>query len=142
LYFRVEPESTGLATCEGALSACQSSDEVVPEGEITCSRNYQSASTGYCDAALECAQTAVVDGQEIGLIGTVNSNCQELSPGVWTCYCYSNTQSVQFEMEGTDGWDVCGEAVDSCPERVDVQIGAGGGIVSPGFPMPVPLPVR
>jgi hypothetical protein len=120
--------------CTDAQTLCSSTEEIVPEGEITCAPYSRSSSIGYCDALLECTQSATVGGTTLGLLGNMGASCSEISAGVWSCSCYASTSSQPFELQGTEAEDVCAEAVGSCPDRVELVIGAGGGVV--GMPVP------
>jgi hypothetical protein len=123
-------------SCADASNICQEATEVEPDGPIECERSYQSAGPSYCSAELGCTQSATVGDVEVGLYGSIWTNCEMIDEGTFHCYCQSGSDSADFEVQSDDAWDTCSGAVESCQELVDVQIGQGGG----GYPGPIARP--
>jgi hypothetical protein len=136
--------STTEPQCADALALCVSTTPIEPTGEIACETSYQTLNSGSCNAQLTCTQQAEVGGTSVGMYGYLNAYCQDDGDGTFTCSCNSDTESVSFDAEGTDGWDVCADAAKSCPERITPTVGGssgnvGGGIAPPGRPIPLTI---
>ena len=144
MRFEMDGSASSLNTCSGALQVCADVESLTLSGPITCSRSYQSASGGYCDAQLTCKQAGDLGGQQLLVYGDLYVNCnQDSSSGAWSCSCSSGQNSATFDLSVADGWDVCSMAADSCPNQIDVQIGmsGGGGFYRGGGPVPLPVVV-
>lgn len=141
LQFDVPADSAGTA-CGPAGSICQTDEEIVPEGPITCSTASQSAGQGYCDASIDCAQEAVVAGTTISVHGNMYTYCQP-NGEEWQCQCQSNVASTNLSVTAGTAWDACTEAAVACPDLVGIEIDPnGGGYGYPGIPIPGrPIPL-
>jgi hypothetical protein len=131
------------ATCVDAMAVCDSNEELVPEGPVECGVTSQSASTGNCNANIQCTQDATVGGVVVGLNGNIYTYCQP-NGDAWSCQCQSNTDIVTVDVESTDAWNACTEAAAQCPDLVDVEVTGSGGnpcygydyvVVAPGVPV-------
>jgi hypothetical protein len=122
--------ASSAAACTQAGAVCQTDEEIVPEGPISCTRANQSASQAYCDASIDCSQDAVVGGTTIGIHANMYTYCQQ-SGSEWLCQCQSNVEQTSFTVEAPSGWDACSVAADECPEMIGIDISASGNGYSP-----------
>ncbi len=136
VQFEMPGEDSELV-CGQAIDICADAASAEPEGPVECERTYQSAGPSYCSAEIGCTQDATVNGVTVGMYGSIWTNCEDAGDGSYTCYCQSGSDSAEFEVESDDAWATCSEAVESCRELVEVQIGSGGGGIGIGRPIPV-----
>jgi hypothetical protein len=134
LYFGMDIGSTAEA-CGDAIAVCQTEDDIVPEGEITCSTASQSSGQGYCSASIDCAQDAVVNGTTISVHASMNASCTP-DGDAYACSCSSNVASASLQVEADTEWDACSQAATECPELIDIDVSSG----SPyGYGYSIPL---
>lgn len=117
--------AAGPEACTAAGSVCQTTEEIVPEGPLECTRASQSSGTTYCSANIQCAQDAVVNGVTIGVFGNVSVSCSP-NGDQWSCSCRSSIDSASLNVAADDGWDACTMASEQCPDLVDVDVTTGG----------------
>ncbi|MFO7179252.1 MAG: hypothetical protein DIU78_011185 [Pseudomonadota bacterium] len=127
------PESQ---TCSDAIRTCQSLDELEVTGEPECRPASQYADTRYCDASLQCAMDATIDGDPLRVYGELYVYCNP-SGSAWSCTCTANGKTGSVAVDLDDPWDVCTEAGERCLEVVDVQPGRVFGMPGPGIPIPI-----
>jgi hypothetical protein len=133
----------GIATCNGALEICSGVAAAETSGPIECARTYQSANGQWCDAQIDCTQSADVGGVSVDVHANIWANCEQTGDTTWTCSCNGGSDSATFEVESADGWDSCSEASEMCPDLVDFSAGAssgGVGRVGVGRPQPATAP--
>jgi hypothetical protein len=112
--------------CVDAMAVCESSEELVPEGPIECGVTSQSASTGSCNANVQCTQDATVGGVVVGMTGNIYTYCNPTDEG-WSCQCQSNTDVATVDVAADDAWTACTEAAAQCPDLVEVEVTGTGG---------------
>jgi hypothetical protein len=128
--------SASSEACSVAMSVCDSDEEILPEGEISCATSSQSAGQDYCNAQIECGQEAVVSDTTISMRGYMQVSCSPTGDeGSFQCSCSSNVDSAQLNVEASTDWDACSAAAEQCPELVDIDISAGGNPY--GYPIPL-----
>jgi hypothetical protein len=120
LAFQLPERAADSGACADAQAVCARPEDVVLSGGLECERSYQSAGPDYCDAQITCAEPATWGDLDLILNPGIGLNCQPKSSGAWICMCYSGTQTVGFELEAAQGWDVCTAAAERCPDLVDV----------------------
>ncbi len=142
LRFDIEGDTEDSAVCWTSLEVCRDPAPLELSGSPTCTRSYQSAYSGACDAQITCSQPASVGELDLIAYGDVHTYCTaDGADGLFTCQCSSGQVTVAFEVEGADEWEVCSLAVGRCPDLVEVQYegtsyGYGGGFGGIG-PVPV-----
>lgn len=118
--YNISLQHDAAGVCSTVRDIC-SAGPIQPEGGYDCERSYMSASTTWCDASLECGQTAVVDGTTIQVNGYAYVNCQPGEEGVWQCYCEGLGTGESFEISSDDEWDTCNDASAQCAEMISGQ---------------------
>jgi hypothetical protein len=126
LAFQLPGRLANSGACDDARAICTRPGDVVLSGGLECARSYQSAGPDYCDAQITCTQPATWGDLDLIMHPEVWLNCQAESSGAWLCVCSAGTQTVNFEVESAQGWDVCTEAGQRCPDLVDVTSLNGG----------------
>jgi hypothetical protein len=140
--FELQQETPFAAgtSCNEAITACQKIANVEPEGDPVCTNVSQSAQGTYCNATLDCAASATVEGTTVSLHGYISLSCNAESSG-WTCSCASGTESQAITVQAETAWDACSNASQPCQDAIEVQFGNSGGMGAGGFfgvPMPIP----
>jgi hypothetical protein len=144
--FELEQETPFAAgtSCNEAIAVCQNIANVEPDGEPVCTNISQSAQGTYCNATLDCAASATVDGTTLSLHGYISLSCGADSSG-WTCSCSSGAEYQTVAVQGQTAWDACNNASKACEDAIEVQFGNGGGLGGfsgvagfRGVPPPVP----
>jgi hypothetical protein len=105
-------EQSSETACADAINLCEAFPYA--DSPTECSRTYQSSSTGWCDANLECLQGGTVDDVDVQLITSAYVNCQPIDDTTWQCQCGANLDSTTFEVGGGDSWGACTTASDLC----------------------------
>jgi len=140
LRFDLDGETENSAVCWAALDVCRDPAPLELSGSPTCTRAYQSAYTGGCDAQVSCSQPASVGDLELVVYGDLYTYCSTNgAEGAFTCQCSSGQETVSFEVEGADEWEVCSLAVGRCPDLVEVQYEGSGSYGGMGGIGPVPV---
>jgi hypothetical protein len=127
-------------TCRTQIRNCTDDVTIVPQGEVDCRPEGQTAGTDFCYAHLACLQDATVDGRQIVARGRMTAYCRQASAGQpWWCSCLSNEDSTIFELgsASSTSWDACTAAGDRCVDSLPVHIGP---YTSEYVPQPDPLP--
>lgn len=139
LRFDLDGETEDGAVCWAALDVCRDPAPLELSGSPTCTRAYQSAYTGGCDAQVSCSQPASIGELDLVVYGDVYTYCSsDGAEGAFICQCSSGQQTASFEVEGADEWEVCSLAVGRCPDLVRVQYEGTGNYGGGGIgPVPV-----
>ena len=127
-------------TCEAAMLNCNEDASIVPFGEVSCQATSQTAGTDFCEADIDCLQSAMVDEREVVARGRLLVHClQSAESGAWWCSCASNQDSTIFEFGASEtiAWDVCSAAPAGCLEHMPVFIGPYGEYMPPPNPLPL-----
>jgi hypothetical protein len=133
-----EAPVSGLTSCTEALAICRKIPGIEADGEPVCTNTSQSAQGNYCNASIDCAASATVDGSTISLHGYLAVNCSGDSSG-WTCSCSSGSEYASTTVDAETAWDACTNGSKACEDAVEIQFGNRGGFGGyGGFPMPVP----
>jgi hypothetical protein len=129
-------------TCVSSILNCTNFGNVVPEGEPVCSPTSQTGGDDFCEADLDCRQSATVNGNELVARGRMLVYCRQAAPQQpWWCSCASNQDTARFELGSPNatGWEACTAAATGCLDELPVYIGPYGEFMPPPDPMP-PLP--
>ena len=111
---------SSVNVCTDGFEICHA-DDIEPEGPVECSFRSQSAGRDYCDTSVECAATATVDGTTLQLFGVIYAYCYQESETNWLCQCEGGSEYADFELTGSDAWNVCTEASEVCPDLIDTS---------------------
>lgn len=139
MRFDIQGPTEDSEVCWTSLEVCRDLASLELSGSPTCARSYQSAYSGGCDAQITCSQPGTVGDLALVIYGDMYTYCSSGADGLFTCQCSSGQETVSFEVEGADEWEVCSIAVGRCPDLVEVQYdgsGYGGGFGGIG-PVPV-----
>lgn len=120
LEFEVAGAPVTESTCVDALGMCESLDTLEITGDAQCRPTLQYADAQYCDATLECALEATIEGEPLRVYGALFVLCSPVGDG-WTCTCTAGTNVGRLTIDIADPWEACTEAMARCPEAVDVQ---------------------
>lgn len=127
------------ATCASSILNCNEATSIEAAGETACAPTSQTGGSDFCDADLECLQSASVDGRDIVSRGRLLVYClRQSAQAPWWCSCASNQDSTIFELgaPGVSSWDACSEAPARCVEEMPVYVGMYGEFVPPPYPLP------
>jgi hypothetical protein len=137
--FRVSGEPDD-GTCQASIQKCDRGAALELKGSATCEpTSADSPVSTACNADLDCAQSATVDGREIVAKGRLLVACGRVDEGApWWCACASDQKTTRFELGAPEieASDACHAATESCIEGLPVQFGPYGEFV----PAPDPLP--
>nr|PZN19644.1 MAG: hypothetical protein DIU78_20690 [Pseudomonadota bacterium] len=118
-------------TCRDTLEICRALDALEVTGEAECRQRSQFGDVDFCNASLECAMDATIGDEPVRVFGNLDVHCNRFS-GNWSCGCNTYADSATLTVDASDAWEACTEATKRCPEAVDVQPSAGGGLIPPG----------
>lgn len=124
--FEYAAAADAAGTCASAVSVCDSTEEPVPQGEIECGVTNQSASGSYCSASLQCTQDAALGDVTVDLSGYLYTSCQP-SGDSWSCQCQGTSEVATVTVEAENAFGACTEAVEQCPDLVEVEVTSQGG---------------
>jgi hypothetical protein len=107
---------TGTTACEPARSLCNPAVVPEPVGEQTCTVDYESAGSEYCERREVCKQEVAIDGAEANLTENPSGSCAtDAATGATLCSCYNNSRSFRFTTEASAGdATTCQAALDLC----------------------------
>jgi hypothetical protein len=126
----------GVTNCNEAAAVCENIANVEPDGEPVCTTLSQYAQGANCNATLDCAASATVEGATLSLHGYISLSCGADANG-WTCSCSSGVQTQTVAVQGETAWDACTNGSKACEDAVEVQFGNGSGFGG-GVGMPIP----
>jgi hypothetical protein len=133
--FRLESaELTGDALCTEGSEVCKELADVdFDGGEPTCSNSRQAADATTCFSRFDCSIFKSVSGMEASVFGIIDLECGR-TDDAWDCTCSSGSNSLELDLEGTDGWEVCTSASETCIDEIEFQYQRA--VFTPEPPMP------
>jgi hypothetical protein len=118
---------------------CAEDVSIEAQGQADCHATGQHAGTDFCEADLDCAEPATVDGRDVVARGRLLIHCRQTTPDQpWWCSCASNQDSTTFEFGETElsSWEVCSVAPERCIAQMPVFVGQYGEYMPPPDPVP------
>jgi hypothetical protein len=100
--------------CAVGRSLCDEDAPVEPVGEETCTTNFETAGSGYCERQQTCSQTLEASGAQASLTETQYGYCQTATDGTTTCSCSGNSRSYSFELGVAADATACEQAISVC----------------------------
>ena len=139
--FELEEQTplAGVSSCNDAAAVCENIANVEPDGEPVCTVLSQSAQGTYCNATLDCAASATVEGATLSLHGYLSLSCSADANG-WTCSCSSGAQNQTVAVQSETAWDACSNGSNACQDAIEVQFGNGAGFAGFGGFAGMPIP--
>jgi hypothetical protein len=127
-------------TCESSIRNCDRDAVIELTGPASCEPTSVDASSPWgCEADLDCARNATVDGREIVAKGRLLVRCGRWDLGSpWWCSCASDQKTTRFQLGAADvePSEACSQAPTVCIESLPVQFGPYGQFVPPPDPTP------
>ncbi|MBN1605603.1 MAG: hypothetical protein JW940_03180 [Polyangiaceae bacterium] len=132
MAFQLPGRQANDGACSDAQAICAQPEGIVLSGDPECERVAQSVDPNYCDAQIVCTQSARWGDTDLTMNPWLWLTCQPETSGAWLCMCSAGMQTVNFEVGAAQGWDVCTEAAERCPDLIDVtSLTSGTGWIGP-----------
>lgn len=121
------------AACANTITSCEPSAVIEATGDPTCQPTSNTTTTNSCDADLDCAQPATIDGRPVVAAGRLLVHCARLQQGrPWSCSCASDQLTASFSLgtASATAAEACAQAPQACLQHIPVHLGPYGPVVS------------
>jgi len=113
----------GLKDCHTTIDACAGVEELVVQGARNCMAT-DDVNFSNCRRVLDCAEPALVGGDDLTVQTFVDTTCDRQSDSTWRCTCVNLVPFMEdpvLTLEAEDAKTACGQASEACPPAVAYQ---------------------